>query len=266
MSEPQSENRQVDVPTQHTLQGRKALLTGGTSGIGAATADALVRAGVDVAVTGRRTDRLQSLVNDLTVLGGGRPVAFELDVTDERSVRDVVEDAAAALGGLDLLVNNAGVMLVGPFNASDSAQWQRMLSTNVLGTVAVTHAALPHLQAADRVADVVNMSSVAGRVAYAGSAVYNATKFAVNGFSEALRQELTGTGVRVTVIEPGMVATELTSHVTDPAGKAQVDAYYASMPILQAEDVADAVVYAVSRPPHGAVAEILFRPTGQQVP
>jgi NADP-dependent 3-hydroxy acid dehydrogenase YdfG len=250
----------------NTLQGRKAFITGSTSGIGAATAVALVRAGVDVAVTGRRTDRLQSLVSDLTALGGGRAVAFELDVTDERSVRDVVEDAASALDGLDLLVNNAGVMLTGPFSSSDSAQWQNMLSTNVLGTLHVTHAALPHLQVADRVADVVNMSSVAGRIAYAGSAVYNATKFAVNGFSEALRQELTGTGVRVTVIEPGMVATELTSHVTDPAGKAQVDAYYASMPILQAEDVADAVVYAASLPPHGAVAEILLRPTGQQVP
>jgi NADP-dependent 3-hydroxy acid dehydrogenase YdfG len=250
----------------NTLQGRKALITGGTSGIGAATARALVRAGVDVAVTGRRTDRLEQLVSELGAANGGRAIAFELDVTDERSVHDVVDDAASALDGLDLLINNAGVMLVGPFGSGDGEQWRSMLATNVLGTLYVTQAALPHLQASAGIADVVNMSSVAGRVAYAGSAVYNATKFAVNGFSEALRQELTGTGVRVTVIEPGMVDTELTDHVTDPAGRAQVEAYYTSIPILQAEDVADAVVYAASRPPHGAVAEILLRPAGQQAP
>lgn len=249
-----------------TLRGRKALITGGSSGIGAATARAFVQAGADVVITGRRIDRLHHIAEELNSSGPGRAVAIELDVTDEAATHDVVARAAEELGGLDLLVNNAGVMLIGGFAASASDDWKAMLSTNVLGTLYVTQAALPHLQSADPVADIVNLSSVAGRVAYAGSAVYNATKFAVNGFSEGLRQELTGTGVRVTVIEPGMVDTELTDHITDAGGKAQADAFYGSMPILQPRDVAGAILYAVSQPAHGAIAEILLRPARQQMP
>lgn len=250
----------------NTLAGRKALITGATSGIGAATARALARAGADVALTGRRTDRLQQLRDEITAAGYGTAYAFELDVTDEAVVTDVVSDAADALGGLDLLVNNAGVMLIGGFENGNSDDWRAMTATNILGTMYTTRAALPFLKRADPVADVVNISSVAGRVAYAGSVGYNASKFAVNGFSESLRQELTGTGVRVAVVEPGMVRTELLDHITDPAGRAQADAYYGSMPILEADDVAGAVLYITSQPAYAAVAEILLRPAGQQTP
>jgi NADP-dependent 3-hydroxy acid dehydrogenase YdfG len=250
----------------NALAGRKALITGATSGIGAATARALARAGADVALTGRRNDRLQHLREEITAARGSTAYAFELDVTDEAAVSDVVADAADALGGLNLLVNNAGVMLIGGFENGDSDEWRTMTDTNILGTMFTTRAALPFLKQADPVADIVNISSVAGRIAYPGSVGYNASKFAVNGFTESLRQELTGTRVRVGVVEPGMVRTELIDHITDPAGRAQADAYYGSMPILEADDVAGAVLYITSQPAYAAVAEVLLRPAGQQAP
>jgi NADP-dependent 3-hydroxy acid dehydrogenase YdfG len=193
---------------------------------------------------------------------GGRLLPLELDVTDETACRTAVERTVAELGGLDVLVNNAGVMLLGPVEGADTEDWRRMVSTNVLGLMYMTHAALPHLLA--RQGTVVQLSSVAGRTARSGAGVYNASKWAVNAFSESLRQEVTARGVRVVVVEPGAVATELTDHITHPGAKEQIRGFVQQMRALQPEDIAAAVLYAVAQPPHVAVNEILVRPTDQE--
>ncbi|MDP9435252.1 MAG: SDR family NAD(P)-dependent oxidoreductase, partial [Actinomycetota bacterium] len=209
----------------------------------------------------RRVDRLAALQQRVQ-RDGGRLLPLELDVTDEAACRDAVERTVTELGGLDVLVNNAGVMLLGPIEDADTEDWRRMLSTNVLGLMYMTHAALPHLLA--RQGAVVQLSSVAGRTARSGAGVYNASKWAVNAFSESLRQEVTARGVRVVVVEPGAVATELPDHITHAGTKEQTLGFYAQMRPLQAEDVAAAVLYAVTQPPHVAVNEILVRPTDQE--
>ena len=200
-----------------TLDGTAALVTGASSGIGEATARALAAQGAAVAVAARRRDRLDALV--AAIEGeGGRAIAIEADVTDQHQAIGAVERTVAELGRLDMVINNAGVMLLGPAVGAPTEEWDRMVPLNVNGLLYVAHAAIPHLlRAAEdgprRVADLVNVSSVAGRRATAGSGVYNATKFAVNAFSESLRQEVTERHVRVSVIEPGAVATELTTHL-----------------------------------------------------
>ena len=194
------------------LDGRVALVTGASSGIGWATAVALAEQGAAVAAGARRVERLEELRTQVEG-AGGRLLPLELDVTDADACRAAVDRTVAELGGLDVVVNNAGVMLLGPVVGADTSDWRRMVETNLLGLMHVTDAALPHLLEAGR-GDVVQMSSVAGRTVSAGSGVYNATKWAVNAFSEALRQEVTQRGVRVTLVEPGAVATELTDHIT----------------------------------------------------
>ena len=243
------------------LENKVALVTGASSGIGEATALTLARAGAAVAVGARRADRLADLVQRIEG-EGGRALALDLDVTDEAQCRAAVERTTVELGGLDVLVNNAGVMLLGPLEGADTEDWRRMIHTNVLGLMYMTHAALPHLL--ERSGDVVNVSSVAGRTARAGAGVYNASKWAVGAFSESLRQEVTGRGVRVVVVEPGAVATELTDHITHPGAKEQIRGFVQQMRPLQADDIAQAVLYAVTQPPHVAVNEILVRPTDQE--
>lgn len=240
------------------LTGKVALVTGASSGIGEATAKALAAAGATVVLAARRIDRLELLKAEL----GGATLAVELDVTDEASANRAVTTAVAELGRLDIVVNNAGVMLLGPILDADTEDWRRMISTNVLGLMYVTHAALPHLLTHG--GDLVQVSSVSGRVARAGSGAYNASKFAVNAFSEALRQEVTSRGVRVTLVEPGVVATELQSHTTHQGAKAALAQRVESMRPLQAVDIANAVLYAVTQPAHVAVNEILVRPTDQE--
>ena len=242
------------------LQGKVALVTGASSGIGEATAVALAAEGAAVVIAARRVDRLEALKAKLEA-DGARVLAVELDVTDEAACRAAVDRCASELGGLDIVVNNAGVMLLGPIEAADTEDWRRMLETNVLGLMYVTHAALPHLL--DRGGDIVQVSSVAGRVARAGSGVYNASKFAVGAFSESLRQEVTTRGVRVTLVEPGAVATELQSHITHADTKAGIEKWIAGMRPLQADDIASAVVYAVTQPSHVSINEITIRPTDQ---
>src|SRR5215218_7564861 len=195
------------------LDGTVALVTGASSGIGEATALALAAEGAAVAVVTRRRDRLDALARKIEA-DGGRALAHEADVTDEGQARGAVDAALAELGRLDVVVNNAGLMLLGPIVGADTGEWRRMVELNVLGLMFVTSAALPHLLAAAedgprQVADLVNVSSVAGRVARSGSGAYNATKWAVNAFSEALRQEVTKQHLRVTLVEPGAVGTEL---------------------------------------------------------
>ncbi|MGR7027807.1 SDR family NAD(P)-dependent oxidoreductase [Geodermatophilus sp. URMC 62] len=244
------------------LSGRVALVTGASSGIGEATAVALAEAGAAVAVGARRAERLDALAGKLRD-DGARVLTLDLDVTDEQSCRDAVTRTREELGGLDVLVNNAGVMLLGTIVGADPEDWRRMMATNVLGLMYTTHAAIDGMVAQGS-GDVVNISSVAGRQARKGAGVYNASKWAVNAFSESLRQEVTTKGVRVSLVEPGAVATELTDHITQPEARAASQQMYTSMRSLQAEDVARAIVYVVSQPPHVAINEVLVRPTDQE--
>jgi clavulanate-9-aldehyde reducatase len=243
------------------LDGRKILITGGSSGIGEATALAAAAAGAGVVVGARRKDRLDHLVAKIEG-GGGKAVAIEADVTDEEQSKALVEGAHEALGGLDGLVNNAGVMLLGPLQGADPEEWRTMINVNLLGLLYCTHYALPLIRDGGG-GDVVNVSSVAGRTANLGSAVYNMTKWGVVGYSEALRQEGTHIGVRVTCVEPGFVETELQGHNTHPLVVEQLEKMSESMEVLKPDDIANTVVYALAQPKHVSVNEILVRPTGQ---
>lgn len=244
-----------------------ALVTGASSGIGEAAALALAAQGAAVAVAARRKDRLKALAKRIES-GGGKALVVEADVTDEAQARHVVDRTVDELGRLDTLVNNAGVMLLGPVVGAPTEEWRRMVHLNLLGLFYCTHAALPHLlEAGSReprnVADVVNVSSVAGRVARLGSAVYNATKFGVVAFSESLRQEVTARHVRVTIVEPGAVMTELATHLR-PEILAETAKTFGGIELLRSEDIAEAITYAVSRPRHVALNEVLVRPTEQE--
>jgi NADP-dependent 3-hydroxy acid dehydrogenase YdfG len=249
------------------LDGTAALVTGASSGIGEATAIALASHGASVALVARRVDRLDDLAAKIRS-DGGRALVIEADVTDETQARAAVERTVEEFGRLDTLINNAGVMLLGPAVGAPLEEWQRTVDINVLGLLYVSHAALPYLLTAAedsprRVADMVNISSVAGRVARSGSAVYNATKHGVGAFSEALRQEITRRHVRVSLIEPGAVATELSSH-NRPEVLATIQKRFTDVERLQAPDIADAITYIVTRPRYVAVNEILIRPTDQE--
>jgi clavulanate-9-aldehyde reducatase len=245
------------------LEGKVVAITGASSGIGEATAVALARAGAAVTLAARRADRIAEIAERVE-RDGGRALAIVTDVGDESSARAFVERTHSELGRLDVLVNNAGVMLLGPIEGADTGEWRRMVDVNVFGLLYCTHAALP-LMREQGGGDVVNVSSVAGRFAGPGSGVYNLTKFGVNAFSEALRQEAVAAKIRVMVVEPGYVETELQGHNQNPA---VIEAMQRSRErivgdVLQAEDIADGILYAVSRPPHVAVNEVLIRPSGQ---
>jgi NADP-dependent 3-hydroxy acid dehydrogenase YdfG len=243
-----------------------ALVTGASSGIGEATARMLAGRGATVAMGARRTDRLQKLGAELAE-GGGTALPVELDVSDREGAEAAVARTVEELGRLDILVNNAGVMLLGPMLEAPVEEWQQMVEVNLLGLMYMTKAAVPHLLEAaegDRgVADLVNISSVAGRIARRNSGVYNATKFGVGAFSESLRQEVTGRHVRVSLVEPGAVETELQSH-NRPEIKAGLEKRFEEMEILQAEDIAEAIEFVVTRPAHVAINEVLVRPTEQE--
>jgi NADP-dependent 3-hydroxy acid dehydrogenase YdfG len=250
-----------------SLDGTVALVTGASSGIGEATALVLAEAGAAVAVAARRKDRLDDLVRRIQEKGG-YAVAFETDVTDRTQADAVVADTVAALGRLDTVVNNAGVMLLGRIEDAPVEEWDRMVDLNVKGVLYVTNAALPHLLAAAesqprRVADLVNISSVAGRVARLGAGVYNLTKWGVNAFSESLRQEFTRRHLRVSLVEPGATKTELASHVRPEVWQSQGQAF-ADTEMLEADDIADAIRYIVTRPRRMAINEVLVRPTEQE--
>jgi len=248
------------------LEGTVALVTGASSGIGEATAVALAEEGATVALVARRRDRLEALAGRIG--GAGKALVIEADITDPGQAEHAVATTVAELGRLDILVNNAGVMLLGPIVDAPIEEWQRMVNLNVLGLLYCTHAALPHLLAAAEseprsVADVVNVSTVAGRVARLNSGVYNATKHGVGAFSESLRQEVTTRHVRVALIEPGATATELAFHNRPEIleGMAQ---QFGGIEIMHAEDIAESIRYAVTQPRRVAVNEILVRPTEQE--
>jgi NADP-dependent 3-hydroxy acid dehydrogenase YdfG len=244
-----------------TLDGKVAVITGASSGIGAATAVALACEGAAVALGARRVDRLEALKQRIEA-DGGRATTMEVDIAEESQSREFVECARDDLGRVDILVNNAGVMLLGPVMGADTEEWRRMVDVNLLGLLYCTHAALP-IMAEQQSGHIVNLSSVAGRVASAGGAVYNLTKWGVGAFSEALRQEARHVGVRVTIVEPGFVETELQSHNRNPAVQEQLKKMREEVDPLQADDIADAIAYAVTRPPHVSVNEMLVRPSKQ---
>jgi NADP-dependent 3-hydroxy acid dehydrogenase YdfG len=258
----------VAVMSNHgELRETVALVTGASSGIGEATALSLAEHGATVAIAARRRDRLDQLAATIAERGG-RALAIEADVTSQEQAQSLVGRTVSELGRLDTLINNAGVMLLGPAVGAPLEEWDRMVQVNVQGLLYCAHAALPHLlsaaQAGPReVADMVNISSVAGRIARGGSGVYNLTKHGVGAFSEALRQEVTGRYVRVSLVEPGGTATELSSHNRREIQE-QIEARFDGVEILQAQDIADAITFIVTRPRRVAVNEVLIRPTNQE--
>jgi NADP-dependent 3-hydroxy acid dehydrogenase YdfG len=235
--------------------GRVVVITGASSGIGEATARALAADGHRLALLARRADRIQALAAEL----GGGAVAIEADVTDQGSMVAAAERVKSELGGADILINNAGVMLLAPFSSDQIAEIRQMVETNLLGAMTATLVFLDQLR--DGGGDLVNISSVAGRTARPGSSVYNATKWGLNGWSEALRQELQP-AVRVMLIEPGAVATELTDHITHPDAKQAAEQLYDEVAITS-EDIAEVIAFAVGRPQRVTLNEILIRPSAQ---
>lgn len=248
------------------LDGTVALVTGASSGIGESAARSLAAQGAAVALVARRKERLEQLAAELGATGA-RTLVIETDVTDRAQAEAAVARTVAELGRLDTVVNNAGVMLLGPIEGALIEEWERMVHLNLLGVLYVAHAALPHLLRAAagdprRVADLVNISSVAGRVAREGSGVYNLTKFGVGAFSESLRQEVARRHVRVSLVEPGAVITELLEQMRPDIQRATAERL-ADMERLEAVDIADAITYIVTRPRRMAVNEMLIRPTEQ---
>jgi NADP-dependent 3-hydroxy acid dehydrogenase YdfG len=244
------------------LDGKVALVTGASSGFGEATALALAEAGARVALAARRRDRLDALAARIAQAGGDA-LAIEADLSREAEAIDAVRQTEARFGRLDILINNAGVMYLEPVAEADLGRWRRMFELNVLGLIAASQAALPGMKAR-RNGHIVNISSTAGRVANANAAGYSGTKFAVVGFSESLRKEVCRDNIRVTVIEPGVAATELRDHVAHEGARTTVNAFADSMRQLQSVDIANAILFAVSQPDHVCINEILMRPTDQE--
>jgi NADP-dependent 3-hydroxy acid dehydrogenase YdfG len=244
------------------MEGKVVLITGASSGIGEATAKRLAQAGAKLVLVARRKDRLDKLVKDIEK-NGGEALAIQADVTQKAKTKQIIDRAVKKFGRLDVLINNAGIMLNGPAKDTPLEDWETMIHLNLLGLLYVTHNALPQMRK-QRKGHIVNISSVAGRTTRAGSAVYNATKWGVNAFTDALRQELVADKlhIRTTLIEPGAVATELQSHLS-PKAKKQFETNFGEIEMLQAEDIAEGIYYALSQPERVNVNEILIRPVEQ---
>jgi len=252
----------------NNLTGTVAIITGASSGIGEATAKELAGLGATVAVVARRQDRLDALVAEIEAAGGSA-LAVTADITDHAAAESAVQTVIDRLGRIDILVNNAGLMLLGSVVEQDIEEWERMIAVNQNGLLFITKAALPHLLRAAEddlrgVADIVNISSIAGRQAWANFAAYNMTKFGVNGFTEALRQEITKKHVRVGVLEPGAVDTELISHNNDTIKNDLAVSDAENIPEkLQPEDIAESIAYMVTRHRRSSIAELWAMPTSQ---
>jgi NADP-dependent 3-hydroxy acid dehydrogenase YdfG len=241
------------------LNGKVAVVTGASSGIGEATVRSLAAEGAAVVAGARRKERLEGLVEEVT-RDGGKAIAVECDVTAEEQAHALVHRAIGEFGRIDILVNNAGVMLLSKVEKGLSDEWRRMFDVNVLGLLYATDAAIEAMKEQGS-GHIVNVSSVAGRKTRPTGGVYSGTKFAVNAISEALRQELLEDGIRITMVEPGAVATELTDHITDEEVREGLK--QRNIEPLQSEDIANAIAYAVVQPQRVSVNEILIRPTQQ---
>jgi len=242
---------------------RVAVVTGASSGIGEATAKSLAKEGYAVALAARREDRINQLAEEISS-DGGKALAVPTDIADADSAEALIRTAKSELGSVDVLLNNAGVMLLGPMMDADLEHWQRMVNVNLLGLMYCTHAALPIMKEQGG-GHIVNVSSVAGRVARMGSGVYNATKFGVGAFSESLRQEGVDYGIRVTIIEPGYVETELQGHNENPMVVETMKKNKEEIgKVLEADDISRAILYAVTQPDHVSINEVLVRPTKQR--
>jgi len=235
--------------------GRVAVISGASSGIGEATGRALAANGHRLALLARRAARVEALASEL----GNGALAFEADVTDRASIVAEAKRVQGELGSADILINCAGVMLLAPFSSEQRMEMRQMVETNLLGAMTTTEVFLDQLR--DGGGDLVNVSSVHGRRAMPGASVYEATKWGINGWSEALRQELQP-DVRVMLIEPGAVATELTDHITDPEAKQHTEQFYKKTSIT-ADDIAEVIAFAVGRPRRLTLNEILVRPTAE---
>ena len=247
---------------KNRLKDRIALVTGASSGIGEATALALAEQGARVAIAARRKDRLDQLATTLAGLGA-EPLVLVADLASEAEAQRVVKEAETHYGRLDILINNAGVMYLEPVAEADLGRWRSMLELNLLSLIASTQAALAGMRAR-RDGHIVNVSSVAGRVANPNAAAYAATKFGVVGFSESLRREVYKDNIRVSVIEPGMVDTQLREHIGHEASRRALDMRAGEMRQLQAEDIADTILFCVTRPDYVSINEVLMRPTDQE--
>lgn len=245
------------------LDGKVAAITGASSGIGEATAELLAREGARVALIARRGDRLIELEQRIEA-DGGDALPIELDLTDHGKVEAAFAEITGMYGNLHHLINNAGVMLLGPVDGADINEWRRMIDVNLLGLLYCTREAMPLIRDSGG-GDIVNVSSVAGRQASLGAAVYNMTKWGVTGFSEALRQEALHSNIRVTCVEPGFVDTELQGHNENPMVVEATDKMRDEIgKVLEAEDIANAILYALRQPQHVDLNQILIRPTGQR--
>jgi NADP-dependent 3-hydroxy acid dehydrogenase YdfG len=251
--------------TARPLQGRIAVVTGASSGIGEASAEKLAELGAHVVVIARRADRLQELVERIEK-NGGNALAIAADVTDKAAVQAAADRVAAELGDADLLFNNAGVMLPAPVEELATEQWQRQIDLNITGLMNATGAFTPQLvkAAAERgVADLINNSSIAAQNIFPTFAVYSATKAYVSHLSRHLRAELGPKDVRVAAIEPGIVGTELQSHVTDEGALAWLDGSKDTMEWLTAQDIADTIGFLASLPPRVNLQQVTIMPTRQ---
>ncbi len=244
------------------LDGRVALVTGASSGIGEATAELLARAGARVAITARRADRLEALAARLRGLGA-EVLALPADLADAAAAAGVVRSAEQHFGRLDILVNNAGVMYLEPIDSADLDRWQHMVQLNLVALIAACQAALPGMRSRKE-GHIVNIASTAGRQANPNTGGYSATKWGVVGFSESLRREAYKDNIRVTVIEPGVVETELRDHIAHAPTQAAINTWADGMRQLQSADIARTIVFCVTQPAHVNINEVLLRPTDQE--
>ena len=246
------------------ISGKVAIITGASSGIGEATAKSLAEEGVSVVLAARRKNELEDIAHQIEA-DGGSALVVPTDVTDETELQQLVDQTVDAFGQIDILVNNAGVMLLEEVQDADTDNFQQMVDVNLSGLMKLTHAALPVMQE-HGAGHIVNISSVAGRKSFPGSSAYSATKFGVNGFSEGLRQEVAGEDdIRITLIEPGYVDTELAEHIPDEERKQQTKQALETMDSLTSMDIARSITYAVGQPAHVDVNELLIRPTHQEL-
>lgn len=247
-----------------SLAGKVAFVTGGGTGIGAAAAIALAGQGASVAISGRRLERLGEVVAQIEA-AGGTAMAIVSDVADEVSAAAAVDACVAGFGRLDILINSAGINEAGGIEALDGAGWRKVIEINLMGTISTTRAAIPHLKAAGG-GDIINISSTSGRRAAGLFGAYSTSKHAVNGFSESIRQELGGAGIRVCTIEPGATETEIASSVSDPQWSSFIQQHVSKDGAMAASDIADAIIFVVSLPRRANVSQLLIRPTIDTAP